>query len=112
MTDISILDLQNLRHLIGGYSTTQCKMQDYASQAEDPEVKQLFQQAAAEPFPKAAQHSAANEQKEPAFLQFMAKPCAENQKDAIANTHRPGENTAVDKLAAVQRGHHGFQNPA
>lgn len=46
MTDISILDLQNLRHLIGGYSTTQCKMQDYASQAEDPEVKQLFQQAA------------------------------------------------------------------
>ncbi|MCI8293352.1 MAG: hypothetical protein HFH53_07455 [Hespellia sp.] len=46
MTDISILDLQNLRHLIGGYSTTHCKMQDYASQAKDPEVKQLFQQAA------------------------------------------------------------------
>ena len=46
MSDISILDLQNLRHLIGGYSTSHCKMQDYASQAEDPEVKQLFQQAA------------------------------------------------------------------
>ena len=25
MTEISILDLQNLRHLIGGYSTTHCK---------------------------------------------------------------------------------------
>ena len=44
MTEISILDLQNLRHLIGGYSTTHCK--DYAAQATDPQVKQLFQEAA------------------------------------------------------------------
>ena len=28
MTEISILDLQNLRHLISGYSTTHCKMTD------------------------------------------------------------------------------------
>ena len=40
------IDLQNLRHLIGGYDTTHCKMTDYASQAEDPEVKKLFQDAA------------------------------------------------------------------
>ena len=46
MQDISVLDLQNLRHLIGGYSTTHCKMTDYASQAQDPEVKKLFQDAA------------------------------------------------------------------
>ena len=46
MTEISILDLQNLRHLISGYSTTQCKMTDYASKAEDPEIKKLFQEAA------------------------------------------------------------------
>ena len=46
MTEISILDLQNLRHLIGGYSTTHCKMTDYAAQATDPQVKQLFQEAA------------------------------------------------------------------
>lgn len=46
MAEISILDLQNLRHLIGGYTTTHCKMQDYASKAQDPEVKQLFQEAA------------------------------------------------------------------
>ena len=46
MSDISILDLQNLRHLIGGYSTSHCKMTEYASQAQDPEVKKLFQNAA------------------------------------------------------------------
>lgn len=46
MSEISILDLQNLRHLIGGYDTTHCKMQDYASQAQDTEVKKLFQDAA------------------------------------------------------------------
>ncbi|MDE8707377.1 hypothetical protein PZH31_17775 [[Ruminococcus] torques] len=46
MTEISILELQNLRHLIGGYSTTHCKMTDYASKAEDTEIKKLFQEAA------------------------------------------------------------------
>lgn len=46
MSDISILDLQNLRHLIGGYENSHCKMTDYASQAQDPEVKKLFQDAA------------------------------------------------------------------
>ena len=46
MQEISVLDLQNLRHLIGGYTTTHCKMTDYASQAQDPEVKKLFQDAA------------------------------------------------------------------
>lgn len=35
MADISILDLQNLRHLIGGFDTSHCKMQDYASQAQE-----------------------------------------------------------------------------
>lgn len=35
MTEISELDLQNLRHLIGGFDTTHCKMQDYAQKTED-----------------------------------------------------------------------------
>ena len=39
MADISILDLQNLRHLIGGFDTSHCKMQDYASQAQDPKCR-------------------------------------------------------------------------
>ena len=46
MYEISELDLQNLRHLIGGFSTTQCKMQAYAQQAQDPGVKQFFQKSA------------------------------------------------------------------
>lgn len=46
MSEISILDLQNLRHLIGGFDTSHCKMQDYADQATDPEIKKLFQDAA------------------------------------------------------------------
>ena len=46
MSEISILDLQNLRHLIGGYNTTHCKMTEYASQAQDPEIKKLFPDAA------------------------------------------------------------------
>lgn len=46
MTEISELDLQNLRHLIGGYDTTQCKMQDYASKTTDQQVQQFFQKSA------------------------------------------------------------------
>ena len=46
MNDISELDLQNLRHLIGGFDTTHCKMEDYASQATDMDVTQFFQQSA------------------------------------------------------------------
>ena len=30
MSEISILDLQNLRHLIGGYNTTHCKMTEHS----------------------------------------------------------------------------------
>ena len=43
MSDISELDLQNLRHLIGGFDTTHCKMQEYA---KDPKVKQFFEKGA------------------------------------------------------------------
>lgn len=46
MTELSELDLQNLRHLIGGFSTTHCKMDAYAQQATDMEVKQFFQKSA------------------------------------------------------------------
>lgn len=46
MTQISELDLQNLRHLIGGCDTNHCKMQSYAESAQDPQVKQFFQKSA------------------------------------------------------------------
>ena len=33
--NLSELELQNLRHLIGGYDTTHCKMKEYAEMIED-----------------------------------------------------------------------------
>lgn len=46
MSNISELELQNLRHLIGGYNTTHCKMQEYAKCASDEQVKQFFEKGA------------------------------------------------------------------
>lgn len=46
MTNISELDLQNLRHLIGGFDTTHCKLQEYAKEATDEKVKQFFEKSA------------------------------------------------------------------
>ncbi len=46
MNHLSELELQNLRHLIGGYETTHCKMQSYAREASDPQIKSFFEEAA------------------------------------------------------------------
>ncbi len=46
MSNISELDLQNLRHLISGYETTHCKMSEYASNATDQTVRQFFTKSA------------------------------------------------------------------
>ncbi len=46
MSNISELDLQNLRHLIGGYDTTHCKMKEYANQTSDTQIKQFFEKGA------------------------------------------------------------------
>ena len=45
-SNISELDLQNLRHLIGGYDVTHGKMQEYAKEATDAQVKQFFEKGA------------------------------------------------------------------
>jgi len=46
MTNLSSLDLQNLRHLISGCDNNHCKMTAYASQATEPEIRQFFQKSA------------------------------------------------------------------
>lgn len=46
MANLSELDVQNLRHLIGGYDTSHCKMQDYAENTTDAELKQFFNKGA------------------------------------------------------------------
>ncbi len=46
MSNISELDLQNIRHLIGGFDTTHCKLSAYAEQAQDNQIKQFFSKGA------------------------------------------------------------------
>lgn len=46
MSNISELELQNIRHLVGGFDTTHCKLQEYAKEATDPQVKQFFEKGA------------------------------------------------------------------
>ncbi|MCD8196297.1 MAG: DUF3231 family protein [Lachnospiraceae bacterium] len=45
MSQLSELDVQNLRHMIGGTQTCESKYSAYAEAASDKEVKQYFQQA-------------------------------------------------------------------
>ncbi len=61
MPNLSELELQNLRHLIGGYDTTHCKLKEYATGADDTKVKQFFE--------KGAQSAMDNKQQLMKFLQ-------------------------------------------
>lgn len=40
------MELQNLRHLIGSHDTSMQKMQTYAQQCQDPQLKQYFEKSA------------------------------------------------------------------
>ena len=46
MANLSQVELQNLRHFIGSATTCNAKLTDYANKAVDPQIKQLFTQAA------------------------------------------------------------------
>lgn len=46
MTDLTELELQNLRHLIMGYETSYDKMTNYANEVTDQNLKQYFNKAA------------------------------------------------------------------
>lgn len=48
MSQVNKLELQNLRHLIGAHDTAFQKMQTYAQQSTDPQVKAYFQKSAQE----------------------------------------------------------------
>ena len=61
MANISELELQNLRQLMGGFDTTHCKLQEYAKEATDVKVKQFFE--------KGAQSAMQNKQQLMKFLQ-------------------------------------------
>ena len=73
MSNISELELQNLRHLIGGFETTHCKLQEYASEAKDPQVKQFFA--------KGAKSAMENKQQLMKFLGYGGEHDADAGKD-------------------------------
>ena len=46
MASLNQVELQNLRHLIGGHCTTSKKMSAYSSDCTDPQIKQMFADSA------------------------------------------------------------------
>lgn len=61
MSQLNQIELQNLRHLIGAHETACLKMQSYAENSMDPQVKAYFQ--------KSAQDAQNTKQKLLSFLQ-------------------------------------------
>jgi hypothetical protein len=48
MPNLTQMELQNLRHLIGSHDTSYQKLNSYASNAVDPQIKQMFTKSAQE----------------------------------------------------------------
>ncbi len=46
MSQLNQQELQSLRHLIGAHDTAWQKMQTYAQQATDPQIKSYFEKSA------------------------------------------------------------------
>lgn len=46
MSQLNQIELQNLRHIIGAHDTAHQKLQTYAQQATDPQVKAFFEKSA------------------------------------------------------------------
>ena len=46
MANLTQIELQNLRHLINSSETSYQKLNTYASQAVDPQIKQIFTKSA------------------------------------------------------------------
>lgn len=44
--NLTQLELQNLRHLVGSHETAEKKLNFYASQCNDQQVQQMFKQSA------------------------------------------------------------------
>lgn len=44
--NLNQIELQNLRHLIGAHATAEKKLRFYASQSQDAQVRQMFEQSA------------------------------------------------------------------
>ncbi len=47
MADLTQVELQNLRHLIGAHDTAYQKLNSYANTCVDPQIKQMFTRSSA-----------------------------------------------------------------
>ena len=98
MDELSVLDLQNLRHLIGGYETSHKKMMEYASGASDPQIKQFFQ--------KSAQSAMQNKQLKQTLKQ-LRNACETSQEEIyqLARAHQyyvPAEKASTQEIQHVK----------
>ena len=98
MSDISELDLQNLRHLIGGFDTTHCKMQEYAKEAEDPKVKQFFEKGAR----SAMENKQQQLQMQRVSLDHYLSQVHQTRETFTANVHKAAENNTRARMALLQ----------
>ncbi|MDR1705915.1 MAG: hypothetical protein LBS19_14700 [Clostridiales bacterium] len=48
MPNFNQMELSSIREVVGGHQTTAAKLNAYASQCQDQQIKQMFQQAAGE----------------------------------------------------------------
>jgi hypothetical protein len=48
MANLNQMELSSIREVVGCHITTANKLQNYASQCQDPQIKQMFQQASQE----------------------------------------------------------------
>lgn len=46
MNQLNALELQNLRHLIGAHETAYNKMNEFARQSNDPQIRHYFERSA------------------------------------------------------------------
>lgn len=46
MCQLTEMELQNIRHIAGSHKTMVPKLNQYANECQDPQIKQMFQQAA------------------------------------------------------------------
>ncbi len=44
--NLTQMELQNIRHLVGSHATAEKKLRFYASQCQDAQLKQMFEQSA------------------------------------------------------------------
>ncbi len=86
MSNISGMELQNLRHLLLSCSTEEKKFASYAESAQDPQVKQFFE--------KSAQSATQNKQ---TYLDFLRQENRSMEEKVMVSDALNGINSCLTK---------------